>query len=312
MLGPLCIGMLVVLWAAGHAYAGQPRHGRPLARTKPTITGAAVVGHVLHASSGRWIGAATFRYEWLRCNSAGRACKPIGIPRRRGGDAYVPTRRDVGHRLRVIAVAGNARGSASSTSHPTRVIKATQVPVTRPPLPPGSPAPPPGSHGQSLTAYVSGYDVYDNTPPGSPVISNPVLHKVAGGTGTYQDPITVAVGHSIINGRDILDWPQATRFYIPNLRRYFIVEDTCGDGPTPQNGPCHNLSTADPGAQTWLDVWVDASQMSDSAGTSCENRITHNQVAIENPAPDYAVVPGAIAGSSCTQQYGNTVVRGES
>ncbi|MGZ4284245.1 MAG: hypothetical protein ACXVHB_08715 [Solirubrobacteraceae bacterium] len=172
-----------------------------------------------------------------------------------------------------------------------------------------SPPPPAGSSAQNITAYVTGYAIYDNTPPGSPVISNPVLHQVAGGTGTYQDPITVAVGHSIINGHDILDWPQATRFYIPNLRRYFIVEDTCGDGPTPQNGPCHNLSTADPGAQTWLDVWVDGSQMSGSATNSCEDGITHNQLVIKDPAPDYAVAPGAIAGSNCTQQYGNTVVR---
>ncbi len=170
------------------------------------------------------------------------------------------------------------------------------------------PAPPPSAPGQSLTAYVTGYDVYDNTPPGSPVISNPVLHQVAGGAGTYQDPTTVAVGHSIINGQDILDWPQATRFYIPNLRRYFIVEDTCGDGPTPQNGPCHNLATADPGSQTWLDVWVDGSQTSSSAATNCEDSITHNQLVIENPAPNYAVAPGPIAGLTCAQQYGDTLV----
>lgn len=312
VLLPLCIGvLLIVLWAAGDAAARQPGSGRPVARTKPTITGAAAVGHVLHASSGRWIRAATFRYQWKRCNSTGRNCEPIGVPRRRGGDAYRPTRRDVGHRLRVTAIARNARGSASSTSQPTPVITAARPPVTHPVPPPGSPGsppPPPGSDAQNVTAYVTGYDIYDNTPPGSPVISNPVLHQLAGGTGTYQDPITVAVGHSIINGQDILDWPPATRFYIPNLRRYFIVEDTCGDGPTPQNGPCHNLSSADPGAQTWLDVWVDGSQLSDSAANSCENAITHNQLVIENPASDYAMVPGAIAGSSCTQQYGNTPV----
>ena len=91
---------------------------------------------------------------------------------------------------------------------------------------------------------MTGYDYWDNTPPGSPVISNPVIHQVAGGTGTWQDPTTVAVGHSIINGQDILDWAAGTRFYIPNLRRYFIVEDTCGDGPDPQDEPCHDLSTA--------------------------------------------------------------------
>jgi len=306
----LCLGVLLGGWPVGYASAGQSRD-RPLAEKRPTITGTAAVGHVLHARRGRWKGATTFRFQWQRCNSTGSACKAIGGPRRGGVGAYVLTRRDVGHRLRVTVLAHGARGATSSTSKPTRVIRAAGATASHPaPAPgaPGSPAPPTGSPSRNLTAYVTGYDIYDNTPPGSPVISNPVLHKVAGGTGTYQDPITVAVGHSIINGQDILDWPAGTRFYFPNLRRYFIVEDTCGDGPTPQDEPCHDLSTADPGAQTWLDVWVDGSQMSQSAANSCEDDITHNQLVIENPAADYAVVPGAVAGSSCTHQYGNTVV----
>jgi hypothetical protein len=293
---------LLMLWPAGYASAGQ---SRPRAQTRPTITGAAAVGHVLRAWSGRRGGAATVRYQWQRCNSNGRACKPIGVPRRGRGDEYVLTHRDVGHRLRVTVIAHTGRGATSSTSKPTRVIRTARA-SGHPAPAPGSSAP--GSPARNLTAYVTGYDVYDNTPPGSPVISNPVLHRVAGGTGTYQDPITVAVGHSIINGKDILDWPQATRFYLPNLRRYFIVEDTCGDGPNPQNEPCHDLSTADPGAQTWLDVWVDGSRMSSSAANNCEDDITRNQLVIENPPSDYAVLPGPIAGSSCTQQYGNAVV----
>ena len=65
---------------------------------------------------------------------------------------------------------------------------------------------------------------------------------------------------------------------------------------------------ADPGAQTWLDVWVDGTQMSSSAATNCEDNITHNQLVIKNPPSSYAVVPGSIAGASCTSQYGNTVV----
>ena len=311
LLAP-CIGLLILVWPAGYASAGQSRY-RSLAQARPTITGATAVGHVLRAWSGRRRGAATFGYQWQRCNSRGQACKPIGVPRRGRGDKYVLTRRDVGHRLRVTVIAHTARGATSSTSKPTPVIRAARATTGHPGPGPGSPGPAPGSPAptspaRNLTAYVTGYDIYDNTPPGSPVISNPVLHQVAGGTGTYQDPITVAVGHSIINGQDILDWPQATRFYFPNLRRYFIVEDTCGDGPTPQDEPCHDLSTADPGAQTWLDVWVDGTRMSSSAASSCEDDITHNQLVIENPPSDYAVIPGSIAGSSCTQQYGNTVV----
>ena len=302
----LCIGLVILVWPAGHASAGQ---SRLRARIRPTITGATTVGHFLRASSGRRRGAAALRYQWQRCNSKGRACKPIGVARRGPGYEYLLRRRDVGHRLRVRVIVHTTRGATSSTSKATSLIRAARA-TAHPAPAPGTPGAPgtPSSAARNITAYVTGYDVYDNTPPGSPVISNPVLHQVAGGTGTYQDPITVAVGHSIISGKDILDWPQATRFYVPNLRRYFIVEDTCGDGPDPQSGPCHDLSTADPGAQTWLDVWVDGSHMSSSAANSCENDITHNQLVIENPPSGYAAIPGPIAGSTCTQQYGNVVV----
>lgn len=160
----------------------------------------------------------------------------------------------------------------------------------------------------TITAYTTGYGFYDNTPPGSATISNPIIHRQAGGTGTFQDPITLAVGHSIINGQDILDWPAGMRWYIPNLRRYFIVEDTCGDGSTPQNGPCHDLGQADPGAQTWLDLWVDGSSMTHSASDACESAITANHLAVESPAANYAVVAGPIAGSTCTRQFGDALV----
>ena len=55
-----------------------------------------------------------------------------------------------------------------------------------------------------LVAYTTGYDYPDNTPAGN-AISNPIIHSGAGGTGTYADPITAAVGHSITNGKDTLD-----------------------------------------------------------------------------------------------------------
>ena len=61
-----------------------------------------------------------------------------------------------------------------------------------------------------------------------------------------------------MDDEDILDYPAGTRFYIPNVRRYFIVEDTCGDGDTPQNGPCH---TGYPkGTTAWVDMWIGEEQ----------------------------------------------------
>src|SRR5690606_21632608 len=71
-----------------------------------------------------------------------------------------------------------------------------------------TPAPAPEESGvRPIRAYITGYSYFDNTPPGSAVVSHPVLHTVAGGQGTYDDPITVAVGHVREDGDDLLDWP---------------------------------------------------------------------------------------------------------
>jgi hypothetical protein len=150
---------------------------------------------------------------------------------------------------------------------------------------------------------VTGYSWYDNTPPGSPAISQPVLHTRAAGVGTYADPITVAVGHSIINGRDVADWAAGSMFYIPNLHRYFIVEDTCGDGPSPQDGPCHTGFPGD--ASTWLDVWIDGRTGSQAATRSCANAITGVRTVIRNPGPRYPAESRPIFAGSCTPQFGD-------
>ena len=104
--------------------------------------------------------------------------------------------------------------------------------------------------------YLTAYTWFDNTPEGSPDISNPVKHKKAGGAGTYADPVTIAVGHSLETGKDVLDFPAGTLIYLPDVRRYFIVEDTCGDGPAPEDGPCHSGASEHGGASIWLDMWI--------------------------------------------------------
>jgi len=160
-----------------------------------------------------------------------------------------------------------------------------------------------------LTAYLTSYTYWDNTPPGSADISHPVIHNKAGGSGTYNDPITLAVGHVITNGKSTIDYPAGTKFYMPYLRKYFIVEDTCGDGPTPQNGPCHNISTADKGAQVWLDMWIDGSSVSNSSANSCANSLTANHLVIQNPSPNYIVVPGSVISNGvCATKYTDTPV----
>ncbi|SES21108.1 hypothetical protein SAMN05216199_2345 [Pedococcus cremeus] len=164
-------------------------------------------------------------------------------------------------------------------------------------------------------SYVTGYSYWDNTPAGSATIAYPrtwypTKHTRAGGTGTYSDPITVAVGHSISRGVDTPLFKPGTRFYIPNLRRYFIVEDTCGDGPKPQLSACWTGFPKGPtGAQNWLDLWVGGAKASRSVSDSCMSAITKTVTAIIRPRSDYVVVSGDISGSRCARQYGNTAVR---
>lgn len=181
--------------------------------------------------------------------------------------------------------------------HQTPVATSTPpvspTPTTTPPV-----VPVPQAGEVTFQAYTTGYSWYDNTPAGSAEISNPVLHQTAGGTGTYSDPITLAVGHSITGGKDTLDIKAGTRFYIPNLKRYFIVEDTCGDGGSPQNGPCHTGFQG----HTWLDLYV-GKGASKSASDSCMDAITEVHTVIQNPGPGYPVTPGDVA-ANCTQ-FGN-------
>ena len=96
---------------------------------------------------------------------------------------------------------------------------------------------------ESTTArfYVTLYGFVDNSPP-SADISNPVIHSKAGGTGTFDDPVTFAT--------DVREEKPGTIVYYPFLKKYFIMEDTCdectkdwatsagnGDNPVPpRNG----------------------------------------------------------------------------
>ena len=172
------------------------------------------------------------------------------------------------------------QSSKSQTSNAASVVQSTSSP----------------RNGEtSFNIYLTGYSYWDNTPPGSAEISKPVIHRKAGGKGTYSDPITIAVGHVIIGNRQTLDYKAGTRFYIPNLRKYVIVEDVCGDGRRPQDGPCHTGRNGLP----WLDIYVDGRRSPSGEATQCARRITSVQKIILNPARDYPVVSGPLTESGC-------------
>jgi hypothetical protein len=148
---------------------------------------------------------------------------------------------------------------------------------------------------QSFTAYITGYSYWDNTPPGSAAIARPVIHRKAGGKGTYNDPVTIAVGYRLVGGKARLDYPAGTRFYLPHLNRYAIVEDICGDGSRPEVTGCARGK----GGAPWLDIYVDGSRAGASAANACMYSLTGFHEIIMNPRKGYPVSAGPITESGC-------------
>ena len=107
--------------------AAQP----PVNTGLPVISGSAVDGQLLSASTGTWTGAPTsYTYEWRRCNAAGAACTAIlGAI----GAGYTLALADLGSTIRVAVTATNSAGSATAVSAQTAVV------VQAPPVSSGLP-----------------------------------------------------------------------------------------------------------------------------------------------------------------------------
>jgi hypothetical protein len=76
-------------------------------------------------------------------------------------------------------------------------------------------------------------------------------------------------------------WPPGTRFYLPTVDRYVIVEDS-GAAPAPA------------GTTTHLDMWIDGHDGTKTATDDCESRFTGTVVAQLNPPANRPVMPGPI------------------
>jgi len=150
-------------------------------------------------------------------------------------------------------------------------------------------------------SYTTGYGWWDNTPPGSAAVCCSAMHRTAGGTGTYADPITVAVDYS---SGSTMQFARGTRFYVPNLRAYLITEDRTGT-PSATNSRLHG------GSNPHLDIWVDGRTSTASSADNCARAITHTGIrVIQNPKANYVVVAGPLAARNrCRPNYGNTALR---
>lgn len=128
-----------------------------------------------------------------------------------------------------------------------------------------------------FTAYLTGFGYPDNTPQNSDIINNSGHEAHAGGTGTYDDPITLASGYV----GQTSDYAYGTMFYIPNVQAYFIITETCAS--------CHSDSKL-----PHFDQWVGGVGANAGQTVACEARLTGNYTVIQNPISTYPVTKGAL------------------
>jgi LysM repeat protein len=220
----------------------------------------------------------------------------------RTGDTLSAIAADKGTSWQALWEANRAEIANPSLIHPGTTLHlpvgATPAPATgrlaAPPSAapkPAEPAPsapakqaPPAKHvaGKQTKIDLTGYSWQDNTPAGSAKVSSPILHRTAGGQGTYADPITVAVPGSAGSA----ELKPGTRFYLPSVRRYVIVEDTGASPPS--------------ATDIHLDMWIDGRTGTRSATDACMDRVTGTVPAELDPPPGRPVLTGPIfSGGGC-------------
>jgi hypothetical protein len=102
--------------------------GAPVSTSLPRITGDAIEGRVLSASTGTWAGVTpmTFGYQWTRCNAQGQfsSCAPIVVT---SLPTYTVRAADVGRRIFVQVKAQNRFGASFVNSDLTPVVVAARI-----------------------------------------------------------------------------------------------------------------------------------------------------------------------------------------
>ena len=104
----------------------------------PKVTGEAKEGQTLTATSGKWSGTEPilYEYEWLRCNSEGKACTQAAAKSALGA-SYAAKAEDVGKTLIAKVYAKNLAGTGEAESTATAPVagvapKNTIAPLTVP------------------------------------------------------------------------------------------------------------------------------------------------------------------------------------
>jgi 3D (Asp-Asp-Asp) domain-containing protein len=150
--------------------------------------------------------------------------------------------------------------------------------VTPAALAPAQPAKAVSAAVPNASGPITFYAARDNDPPGSRAIAYAgTVHSQAGGTGTFEDPLTFAAAAG--------KFKPGTKVYVPDVKRYFILEDTCAT--------CSG---------SHIDLW--AGPATDAGVISCEEALTRDgpRPYEVNPPAGRPVVPGDLyRGGQCFQ-----------
>jgi hypothetical protein len=120
----------------------------------------------------------------------------------------------------------------------------------------------PASAASTQQTFLTFYGWWDNTPPGGD-IAYPQIHNTAGGKGTFADPITFATSTAELKA--------GTKVWVPRVRKYFIMEDSCQEcgedwsGHGPNGGP----------GLRHIDLWLGGKGGNAMNAIDCEDALTH-------------------------------------
>jgi len=102
----------------------------PAVTASPQVSGTAIVGSTLTATTGTWSGSPTsYSFQWQRCDASAGACAPIEGAT---AETYVLTPGDIGATIELFVTATNSIGAQTATSSPTGVVLAAPVPAPTP------------------------------------------------------------------------------------------------------------------------------------------------------------------------------------
>jgi len=148
---------------------------------------------------------------------------------------------------------------------------------------------PPSSNENEFTAYVTGYGSPDNDCGGRGGDCTWYDGKEghAGGDGTYDHPIALAVGeHS--------GYEYGQIFYLPYLKAYVKAQDTCASCDAGKQG------------RIWIDAWHGQDTGPEDELYDCQSAHTGFHTVIQDPAPDHTVVVGGLFERGvCRRNYGD-------